>query len=74
MTVTQEKLRDLKEAFDFSDSDSNGEIDFVEFVTLLEEFGVSIDTAQAQSGFEALDTDNDGMIGFDEFVEWWRAN
>ena len=72
--MTQEKLRALKDAFDFSDSDGNGKIDFVEFVTLLEEFEVSIDTAQAQSGFEALDTDNDGMIGFDEFMAWWRAN
>jgi calmodulin/calcium-binding protein CML/plastin-2 len=72
--VTEEKLRELKEAFDFSDRDGNGKIDLLEFISLLEDFGVSIDTAQAQSGFETLDTDDDGMIDFDEFAAWWRAN
>ena len=73
MTVTQKKRQDLKEAFDFSDLDSNGKIDFLEFLTLVEKCGVRIDTPQAQSGFKVLDTDHDGMIGFDEFMEWWRT-
>jgi len=71
--VTQEERRELKESFDFNDSDSNGKIDFVEFVTMLEKLEAGIDTAQAQFGFEAIDTDGDGMISFDEFVEWWHA-
>lgn len=74
MTVTEEKLQELKEAFDYSDADSDGKINLLEFISLLEDFGVFIDTAQAQAGFETLDTDNDGFIGFDEFAEWWRAN
>lgn len=73
MGVTQEERRQLKEAFDFSDSDDNGKIDFVEFVTMLEQLGADIDAAKAQFGFETVDTDGDGMIEFDEFVEWWRA-
>jgi Ca2+-binding EF-hand superfamily protein len=73
MTVTEEERRELKEAFDFNDSDSNGKIDFVEFLAMLEGLEAEIDTAQAQFGFKAVDTDGDGTISFDEFVEWWRA-
>ena len=73
MKVTEEERRELKEAFDFNDSDSNGKIDFVEFVAMLEGLGAGLDAAQAQFGFEAVDTDGDGVIDFDEFVEWWRA-
>jgi Ca2+-binding EF-hand superfamily protein len=71
--VTDEERRELKEAFDFNDSDGNGKIDFVEFVAMLNGLEAGIDTAQAQFGFEEVDTDNDGMVSFDEFVEWWRA-
>ena len=73
MKVTQEERRELKEAFDFADSDSNSKIDFVEFVAMLEGLETGIDAAQAQSGFRAVDIDGDGMISFDEFIEWWRA-
>ncbi len=74
MSLTQDKLRELKDAFEFSDRDGNGRIDFLEFVNLVEDFGMFIDTAQAQAGFETLDTDDDGMIDFDEFIEWWQHN
>lgn len=73
MKVTQEERRELEEAFDLSDSDDNGKIDFVEFVAMLERLEAGIDAAQAQIGFEAVDTDGDGTVSFDEFVEWWRA-
>jgi Ca2+-binding EF-hand superfamily protein len=72
MTVTEEERRELKEAFDFSDTDSNGKIDFMEFVVLLEGLEAGIDAPQAQTGFETVDTDSDGAISFDEFLEWWR--
>ena len=73
MTVTPEERAELKESFDFNDSDGNGKIDFVEFVAMLEGLEAGIDAAQAQIGFGTIDTDGDGMINFDEFVEWWRA-
>lgn len=73
MKVTQEEQRQLKATFDFNDSDSNGKIDFVEFIAMLQGLEAGIDAAQAQFGFKAVDTDGDGMISFDEFVEWWRA-
>lgn len=72
VTVSEEERRELKEAFDFNDSDSNGQIDFMEFMSLLEGLEAGIDAAQAQFGFETVDTDGDGAISFDEFVEWWR--
>jgi Ca2+-binding EF-hand superfamily protein len=71
--VTQEERQELRESFDFIDSDSNGKIDFVEFVAMLEGLEAEIDAAQAQIGFETVDTDGDGTISFDEFIEWWRA-
>ena len=73
MEVTQEERQELRESFDFIDSDSNGKIDFVEFVAMLEGLEAEIDAAQAQIGFETVDTDGDGTISFDEFIEWWRA-
>lgn len=73
MTVTEQERQELKEAFDFSDGDSNGKINFLEFVDMLESLGAGIDAAQAQFGFKEVDTDGDGMIDFDEFIEWWRA-
>ena len=73
MKVTEQERQQLKEAFDFSDGDSNGKIDFLEFVAMLEGLEAGIDAAQTQFGFKEVDTDGDGMINFDEFVEWWRA-
>lgn len=72
MEISEKDRQELKQAFDYSDSDRNGKIDFMEFVAMLEGLGVRVDTAQAQFGFETVDTDGDGMIDFDEFVEWWR--
>jgi len=73
VSVTPEERAELKEGFDFNDSDGNGKIDFVEFVAMLEGLDAGIDADQAQMGFGTIDTDGDGMIDFDEFVEWWRA-
>lgn len=73
MGVSEEERQELKEAFDFNDSDNNGKIDFVEFIAMLEGLEAGIDAAQAQIGFETVDTDGDGSISFDEFLEWWRA-
>lgn len=73
MNVTPEERQELREAFDFNDNDSNGKIDFMEFVAMLDGLEADVDAAQAQLGFEEVDTDGDGMISFDEFVEWWRA-
>lgn len=74
MTLTKEKEVELKGAFEYSDTDGDGRINFLEFVNLLEDYGVFIDTAQAQAGFDELDADDDGMIGFEEFASWWRKN
>ena len=74
MALTQEKLQSLKEAFNHADDDGNGKIDFLEFLSLLQNSGMTIGTGMAQSGFDSVDTDNDGMIEFDEFIEWWSAN
>lgn len=74
MAVTEEERRELKEAFDYNDSDNNGRIDFMEFVSMLNGLEAGIDTAQAQIGFETIDTNGNGTISFDEFIEWWRSD
>jgi len=73
VTVTEKERLELKEAFDYNDSDSSGKIDFVEFLAMLEGLEAGIDASQAQLGFKTVDTDGDGAISFDEFLEWWRA-
>jgi len=73
VTVTDEERQELMDAFEFSDSDNNGRIDFVEFIALLEGLDADVDAATAQIGFKAVDTDGNGSISFDEFLEWWRA-
>lgn len=62
---------DVREAFDQTDKDGNGQIDLIEFRKLLENLGSSLDTAKAEQLFDIIDGDEDGLIAFPEFEAWY---
>lgn len=61
----------VREAFEQTDEDGNGEIDLLEFRKLLEALGSKLDTAKAETLFDVIDGDEDGLIAFPEFEAWW---
>jgi Ca2+-binding EF-hand superfamily protein len=71
MPVTPEEYTELKESFEYNDSNRDGKIDFDEFMSMLDDLEADIDEEAARIGFRAIDTDRDGAVGLDEFVEWW---
>ncbi len=64
---------ELQSAFNKADGDGNGQIDLVEFRTLLDELGQEMSAADAEAKFDAIDVDENGMIDFDEFSGWWSS-
>ena len=71
MPVTPEEYDELKESFEYNDSNDDGKIDFNEFVSMLDDLEAEVGEPEARIGFRAIDTDRDGAIELDEFVEWW---
>ena len=72
--IDQEKINQIREEFDFFDSDKNGQIDFTEFFELLKVISPKAKESQAKEGFELIDENSDGCIDFDEFLAWWQNN
>ena len=71
--LSEDHLQQVRENFDFADTDGNGLIDFKEFRGLLKVLSPESRTQQAAEGFSMIDTNSDGQIDFDEFVEWWET-
>ncbi len=71
--LTEEKLAEIQENFEFFDEDKNGFIDLDEFAELLKVLSPSITREQVACGFRIVDENGDGFIDHDEFVEWWRT-
>lgn len=71
MPLTPEEFDELKESFEYNDSNEDGKIEFDEFVNMLSELEADVEVEQARVGFRLIDTDHDGAIELDEFVEWW---
>jgi Ca2+-binding EF-hand superfamily protein len=74
MPVTPEEYTELKESFEYNDSNEDGRIDFDEFMSMLNDLEADIDETAARIGFRTIDTDRDGAVGLDEFVEWWSES
>ena len=74
MPVTPEEYDELKESFEYNDSNKDGKVDFDEFLDMLNDLEADISAAEARIGFRAIDTDRDGAIELDEFVEWWSES
>ncbi|MBA6411780.1 EF-hand domain-containing protein [Parahaliea sp. F7430] len=64
---------ELRENFDYFDSDNNGAIDKDEFANLLDALGADMSAEEVVIGFEVIDTNGNGRIEFDEFLNWWTS-
>lgn len=71
MSLTPEDFEDLKETFEYNDSNADGKIEFLEFMNMLSELEADVGTEEARVGFNEIDTDEDGAIDLDEFIAWW---
>jgi Ca2+-binding EF-hand superfamily protein len=72
--LTELQREELREAFNYIDSNRDGRLDVTEFAKLLASLKTGATEQQAQSGFAVIDTDHDGSITFDEFVSWYVAS
>lgn len=72
MALTPEDFEDLKETFEYNDSNADGKIEFLEFMNMLSELEADVGTEEARIGFNEIDTDEDGAIDLDEFISWWN--
>jgi Ca2+-binding EF-hand superfamily protein len=65
---------ELRESFDYNDSNHDERIDFAEFVALLDALEAGMSEEECRIGFSSIDSDESGSIGFEEFVAWWIAD
>lgn len=72
MTEPKERLRELREKFEEFDISDTGNIDYSEFIRLLEAVGPSPTEEEAALAFSVIDSDGDGAVSFDEFARWWE--
>ncbi|RPI15322.1 MAG: EF-hand domain-containing protein [Lysobacterales bacterium] len=72
--LSRDRIAELREDFDFNDSNGDGRIEYAEFVALLENLEADMSEAEARLGFAEIDVDEDGSIDFDEFVRWWTTD
>lgn len=68
----EEMIAEIRENFEYFDADSNGTIDFQEFVKLITVLPGDMSEEEMQVGFDIVDTDHNGAIDFDEFLDWWQ--
>jgi Ca2+-binding EF-hand superfamily protein len=71
---TEEQLDELRETFDYNDTDSDGKIELDEFIEMLDELDAGMSERDARVGFQDIDTNDDGLIDFREFVDWWTED
>jgi calmodulin len=63
---------EIREIFDFYDTDGNGTIDREEFAHLCRALDAGFTDAEVAIGLEAVDGNHNGVIEFREFAAWWR--
>ena len=66
-----EYLEELRESFHACDTNKDGQIQYDEFVALLDNLGAQMSERDCRIGFAEVDTDNDGLIDYGEFATWW---
>lgn len=72
--LTEDELEELRESFEYNDTDADGKIELDEFIAMMNALDEQISAAEARTGFAEIDSNDDGLIDFDEFVAWWRED
>ena len=66
-------LEELKENFEYFDSNGDGRLDLAEFSRLLAALDALEPGEDASLGFNEIDSDGSGGVEFDEFARWFSA-
>ena len=67
--LTEEQKQEIKEAFDFFDTDGPGEIDFKELKAAMRALGFEPKKEEIQKMISDIDDDGSGTIGSEEFLK-----
>ena len=72
--LTEEELKELREAFSLFDSDGDGAIDSSELGNVMKSLGRKLTTRQLKEIIHSADLDNNGTIEFQELVTIMEEN
>ena len=68
-SVSEEKVKAIRDAFDMFDADGGGSIDEFEMRIAMRALGISRSRKEVKLLFEAADIDGSGLLEFEEFKE-----
>lgn len=71
MNDTSPERAELREHYEFCDSDADGRISYEEFAELLRNLEAGMSDKEMRLGFRLIDTNGNGSISFEEFERWW---
>ena len=69
LELTDEQIKELKEAFSLFDKDDTGFITKAGFQSVIRNLGVNLTDNDVDVMFREADTDGDGQINFEDFVK-----
>jgi Ca2+-binding EF-hand superfamily protein len=73
MVDDAEELAEIDALFARADKDHDGQINFTEFKSLIEELDGQMSEAELRIGFTETDANQNGRINIDEFRAWWLS-
>ena len=68
-----EELAEIDALFARADKDHDGQINFTEFKSLIDELDGQMSDAELRIGFTETDANHNGRINIDEFRAWWLS-
>lgn len=71
--VSQDRMSELREDFEYLDEDRDGLMEFGEFVHFMDGLGADMSNEDCRVGFAEIDSNRDGRIEFNEFLAWWTS-
>jgi len=73
MPGRDEELAEIDALFAQADLDHDGQINFIEFKTLIRELDGDMTEAELRIGFTETDVNQNSRINIDEFRAWWLS-